>query len=161
MIRMSKLADYGIVLMTELAWRGEADENLSATELAGRTGLPAPVVSKILKALTKEGLLRSQRGANGGYALARLPERITVAQVIRAMEGPIAMTECLEPHGDCRQEAVCPVRRNWNKINLAVEAVLDSITLLDMLDPLPDHLVSLTEGSLEIGATSSIPPPRL
>lgn len=141
MIRMSKLADYGIVLMTQLA--EDEESRLSSRELATASHLPFPVVSKILKALAREGLLTSQRGANGGYRLARSPEAISVSEVIVALEGPIAMTECLDAPGDCRTESYCPVRRNWRKIDRAVRRVLDAITLSDMLEPLPDHLVPL------------------
>lgn len=144
MIRMSKQADYGLVLMTEfLRGPGEA-ANLSARELARKTGLPVPMVSKVLKALAREGLLISHRGANGGYSLARTPQEISVAEVLAAVEGPIAMTECLEDEGDCRQQAICPVRTNWERINYALTSVLEAISLADMLDPLPDQLVTLS-----------------
>jgi FeS assembly SUF system regulator len=144
MIRMSKLADYGMVLMTELLRNQKGKRSLSARQLAKQTGLPSPVVSKVLKALTREGLLVSRRGASGGYSLSRSPERISVGQVLSAVEGPIAMTECLEENGGCRQEPVCPVRTNWERINLAVRDVLDAITLTDMVEPLPNDLVSLS-----------------
>lgn len=142
MIRMSKLADYGLVLMTQfLQQQGEG--NVSARALSESTQLPLPMVSKVLKVLTRQGLLRSHRGANGGYSLSRGPELITVGEVVSAMEGPIAMTECLDTDGVCRQEAVCPVRTNWERINYAVENVLHAISIQDMVDPLPEQLVTL------------------
>lgn len=153
MIRMSKLADYGIVLMTELARDSEIERNRSARELAESAHLPLPVVSKILKALTREGLLRSTRGIRGGYSLASPPESISVGAVISAMEGPVAMTECVESAGDCSQEGFCPVRRNWRKISDAISRVLYGITLADMMEPLPGHLVPL--GGLPVDPSGS------
>lgn len=143
MIRMSKLADYGLVLMTQFLRSGNRGRNLSARRLAVETRLPLPMVRKVLKALTREGLLVSNRGTSGGYGLARDPGRISVAEILSAVEGPIAMTECLDTDGNCRQEAVCRVRNNWEWINDAVTGVLGAISLLDMLEPLPDRLVPL------------------
>jgi len=144
MIRMSKLADYGLVLMTHFLRHQGDGRNLSARQMALETGLPIPMVSKVLKALTKEGLLVSHRGVSGGYSLSREPEEISIGEVLSAMEGPIAMTECLETDGDCKQESFCPVRTNWGRINYAVRGVLDAISLADMVEPLPEHLVTLS-----------------
>lgn len=143
MIRMSKLADYGLVLMTQFLRHQDGSANLSARQMASQTGLPLPMVSKVLKVLTREGLLVSHRGVSGGYALSRIPEEISIGDVLSAMEGPIAMTECLESDGDCKQEAVCPVRTNWGRINYAVRGVLDAISIADMVEPLPEQLVTL------------------
>ena len=162
MIRMSKLADYGLVLMTQFLRSSRAEENLSARQLSVETSLPLPVVSKVLKALSREGLLTSHRGAGGGYSLSRHPERISVGDVLTAVEGPIAMTECIDNEGGCVQEALCPVRTNWERINHAVKEVLDGITLTDMMGPLPDHLVTLggvpveTVESLRLGGANSV-----
>ena len=162
MIRMSKLADYGLVLMTQFLRESRAEENLSARQLAAETSLPLPAVSKVLKALSREGLLISHRGAGGGYSLSRRPERISVGEVLSAVEGPIAMTECIDNEGGCRQEALCPVRPNWERINHAVKEVLDAITLIDMMGPLPDHLVTLggvpveTVEALRVGSAGSV-----
>ena len=148
---MSKNADYGLFLLMQFVRDGEERKNLSARQLSEETGLTLPMVSKVLKVLTKEGLLSSHRGVAGGYSLSRDASEITVGQVLSAMEGPIAMTECLEDEGDCQQEANCPVRTNWERINFAVKNVLDSISLKDMLDPLPDQLITLS--GLEIDTT--------
>lgn len=162
MIRMSKLADYGLVLMTQFLRESRDEENLSARQLAAETSLPLPAVSKVLKALSREGLLVSHRGAGGGYSLSRQPERISVGEVLTAVEGPIAMTECIDNEGGCRQEALCKVRPNWERINHAVKEVLDAITLTDMMGPLPDHLVTLggvaevTVESLRVGCVESV-----
>lgn len=156
MIRMSKLADYGLLLLAELAREPESAVCLTARQLAEATRLPFPVVSKVLKILSREGLLNSQRGANGGYSLARRPEAVSVGEVLAALEGPLAMTECVDAPGDCRQEPVCPVRRNWQAINHAVQGVLDAISLREMLDPHPVQLVNLT-GSAAIKKTGRGP----
>jgi len=142
MIRMSKQTDYGILLLTEFA-ADPAGLTLSARELSARSGLPLPMVSKILKVLTRGSLLVSHRGARGGYRLARRPDLITVADVIGALDGPFAMTECLDAPGDCRQESTCPVRNNWQLINQTVHKALDAITLWDMTRPLSPPLIPL------------------
>jgi len=142
MIRMSKQTDYGILLLTEFA-ADPAGLTLSSRELSARSGLPLPMVSKILKVLTRGALLVSHRGAHGGYRLARRPDHITVADVIGALDGPFAMTECLDAPGDCRQESTCPVRNNWQLINQTVHKALDAITLWDMTRPLSPPLIPL------------------
>jgi FeS assembly SUF system regulator len=142
MIRLTKVTDYGIVLMTHIATHGERLSH-NAPELAVETGLPSPMVSKVLKTLVRGGLLLSHRGVKGGYSLARGPRQITVRDIVMALEGPIAITECLEHASpDCNIESLCPVRSNWSKINQAVEKALDEITLEDMAQPLPDRFVT-------------------
>ena len=103
--------------------------------LATRLGLPAATVGKILKILAREGLVVSTRGAHGGYRLAEPPARISVAQVIRAMDGPIGMTECSSIPGLCSQEKRCTVRANWVRVNEIVLDVLQGITLEQMTRP--------------------------
>ncbi len=145
MIRVSKLADYGILLMTWLAWRkarpvrgaaSTGDELRSAADLAKETGLPAPTVSKLLRMLSKADLLDAHRGAQGGYALARHPAAITVADIIEAIEGPIALMNCLsDTTPDCDVMSLCTTRTNWDRINQAILAALASITLEEMATP--------------------------
>ena len=138
MIRLTKQTDYGIVLMTRLAASATSDTLWSASELAEATRLPTPMVSKILKRLVRGGLLDSQRGARGGYSLSRPATDVTVAQIVAALEGPIAITECVEESTDeCTYESFCGVRANWQRINQAVQDALDAITLSDMVTPLP------------------------
>ena len=152
MIRLTKLTDYSVVLMSHLA--ADFDTLMTAPQLALETQISVPTASKILKVLSREGLLVSHRGANGGYALARPPKEISVADVIAAMEGPIAMTECADiGASECTQESICRVRGNWQKINDAVRGALESISLEEMaqplvlpLDPGSEHLVHI--GSL-------------
>jgi FeS assembly SUF system regulator len=135
MLRVTKLADYGIVILTYLAGKGAPTAN--ARDVARQVRLPQPVVSKILKLLARDGLLESRRGIKGGYCLSLRPEEITVARIISALEGPIAVTECTDNvHGDCGLETGCPVRTNWHKINGAIHRALETITLADMTQPL-------------------------
>lgn len=129
---MTKLSDYGIVLLTHIA-RNPERLTRNAPELAAEAHLPLPTVSKILKMLAREGLLVPHRGAKGGFSLARAPEEITVLDVIGALEGPIALTEC-SAHGAerCDIETLCPVSTNWQRINRAVLGALRGITLVEM-----------------------------
>ncbi len=131
MIRLSRITDYGIVLMAHLAGCDD-DQAHNAREVAGATRLPRPVVGKILKSLARGGLLDSQRGAKGGYSLARPPEEISVAEMIHALEGPIGLTECTTHPGRCSQEPRCDVREPWQKINRVVRDALADVTLADL-----------------------------
>ena len=134
MIRLSRLCDYGIVLMAQLAARaGGAPSN--AREVAAEAHLPLPVVSKVLKMLARRGLLVSHRGAKGGYSLARPPAEITAAEMIAALEGPIGLTECAAHPGQCVQEASCHVREPWQRINGVVRRALAEVTLADLVPP--------------------------
>lgn len=132
MLRITKQTDYGIVLMTWFAGQ-TTSSGFSARDLAEQSGLPQPMVGKILKLLVKEGLLESTRGAHGGYRLGRSAESISVADIVRALEGPIAITECADDaESDCRLSGGCPVSANWQRINRAVNLALDGITLQEM-----------------------------
>ena len=136
MIRITREADYGIVLMTALA-QAEGQPR-SAALLAQQRRLPLPMVSKILKALARAGLLASQRGVQGGYQLARPATEISAADIIGALEGPIAITECSdELHDGCARQVHCEVSGHWPRINQAIHAALQSISLLDMSRPDP------------------------
>jgi len=133
-LRVSKLTDYATVVMTHLA--RSPGTVLSAHELARSTSLELPTTRKVLKQMAGAGLVDSYRGTRGGYRLARGPAQISVFEVIAAMEGPVAMTECGLDEGLCAQEPVCSVRGNWQKINRAVVAALKEVNLLDMTRPL-------------------------
>ena len=133
MLRVSKLTDYGTVILSFMA-KNSADVH-AAIDIAAATGIPLPTVGKILKSLVHEQVLISTRGAKGGYALAAAPEKITVARVINALEGPIALTECRISHQGCEQAAGCGIRGNWSLINQAIHNALESVTLADMIEP--------------------------
>ncbi|GHA77142.1 SUF system Fe-S cluster assembly regulator [Cognatilysobacter bugurensis] len=135
MLRVTKLTDYATVVLTVLAARPEAV--LSASELAERAGLETPTVSKLLKPLAQAGLVEGFRGANGGYRLARPPAQIGLIEIVEAMEGPLAITECSVHDGSCGIEHSCGVRANWRRINDVVVDALRSVTLAQMLEPPP------------------------
>jgi len=142
MLRVTKLADYGVLMMTQFAVR--PDETQNAKDIAKRVRLPLPMASKILKILSREGLLASHRGTKGGYSLVRQPEEISVAAVIRALEGPIGVTECTDAaSGECDLERGCPMRVNWHRINQAIQEALEKISLVEMMQPIDQPVVNL------------------
>jgi FeS assembly SUF system regulator len=132
MIRITRQTDYGIILLAYLA-SGPRDQILAARDVARECHLPVPMVSKILKTLSREGILRSHRGVKGGYSFDRLPETISVGDIIGALEGPIGITECSSSPGTCEQEPLCPVRINWQRISVAVRDALERVPLSEML----------------------------
>lgn len=134
MLRISKLTDYAILVMVELnAYHGEV---MNAHALAEHSHVELPTVSKVLKLLTRAGLVRSFRGINGGYSVDRPAREISVAEIISAIEGPIAMTECSVEPGLCSQEAVCSLRSNWRRISAAVARAMEGVTLAEMSRPI-------------------------
>jgi FeS assembly SUF system regulator len=134
MLRMSKMTDYGTLVMTFLAREPERVHN--AAEVSASVQLPPATVSKILKVLSRGGLLSPQRGAKGGYMLAGPPARINMADIIDAMEGRhIGLTECSSSPGVCLQESSCSVRGNWQRINDAIREALEGVTLAEMTRP--------------------------
>ena len=136
MLKMSKMADYGTVILTTMVRVPERIQ--SAAEIAALIRVPVPTVSKILKILTREGLVVSLRGAKGGYMLSRQPSQISISQIIQAMDGPIGMTECSITPGLCTQESDCPVRANWQRVNRVVLQALDQVSLEQMIQPVPE-----------------------
>ena len=148
MLRISKLTDYAILIMVELSRDGET---LSANSLAERVRVEVPTASKVLKLLSGHGLLESFRGPGGGYRVAREAGEISVAEVIAAIEGPIAMTECSIEEGLCSQEENCDLRGNWQRISLAVADALHQVSLAEMgapsgHKPNPLHITTLSAG---------------
>lgn len=142
MLRITKLTDYAIVVLTQLT-NGEGSH--TARGVAERTRIPRPTVSKILKELARGGIVTSQRGVQGGYRLARAAENISIADIIDAVEGPVALTECssVEPEA-CEHAGACPVEANWLRINQVVRRALAGISLADMVRPLSPQLIHLT-----------------
>ncbi|MBK9518098.1 MAG: SUF system Fe-S cluster assembly regulator [Anaeromyxobacter sp.] len=127
MIRMSKLTDYAIVLLAHLA---RSERTLTAQALADRSRVPLPTVSKLCKELSRAHLVSSHRGRHGGYALARSAETISVAEVVEALEGPIALTECGTPLGaPCGIEPFCPAKGSWDPVSRAVHGALQKLPL--------------------------------
>jgi FeS assembly SUF system regulator len=135
MLRVTKLTDYATVVLTVMAAAGDAV--LSATEIADRAGLEPPTVSKVLKPLSQAGLVEGFRGAHGGYRLARPAASIRLIQIIEAMEGPLAVTECSVHEGQCGLESSCGMRSNWRRINDVIVQALEGVTLQELLSPSP------------------------
>ncbi|MDQ3482819.1 MAG: Rrf2 family transcriptional regulator [Pseudomonadota bacterium] len=129
-MRLSHLADYAVVLMTAAA-RRPAGERLSATALSAETGVPLPTAQKLMGQLAASGLLNSVRGAGGGFSLARPGQEISLADVIEAVEGPIAMTQCSgsEEPSDCALDAHCRVKPHMNLVSNAVRGALGAVSL--------------------------------
>jgi FeS assembly SUF system regulator len=130
MLRMSKLTDYGTVVLAHLAISGTTWS--TAGSVAGATHLSRPTVSKLLKKLARSGLVVSERGAHGGYALARAPERISAAEILDALEGPVAITECSATDGACDLQRFCQVGHAWQRINRSIRRALQDVTLADL-----------------------------
>ncbi len=131
MLRISRLTDYGTVVLAHLA-RDDADL-ISAAEVANATGIALPTVSKLLKSLAKADLVNSTRGSHGGYQLARDAREISAADVIDALEGPVSITECSAIDSHCDFEDSCNVGGAWQRINVAIRRALDGVSLADLL----------------------------
>jgi FeS assembly SUF system regulator len=131
-MRLSNMADYAVVTMSAAA-RHCGGMRVSATELASETGLPLPTVQKLVSLLTRAHLLRSARGANGGLQLARPAAAITLADIVEAVEGPIAIASCVEKgRHDCALEGTCGVRPHWGDINATVRDALAAVPLTQL-----------------------------
>jgi FeS assembly SUF system regulator len=135
MLKLSRMTDYAAVVMAQIA--RHPDQAHAAAELAEEVQLPHPTVSKTLKMLVKAGLLVSRRGAQGGYRLARPASQITASDIIAAIEGPVAVTECSHVDGDCDLVASCGVSDNWQRVSVAIRELLDSVTLAHLADKTP------------------------
>ena len=132
-MRLSNLADYAVITMSQAATHC-GDGRVSAAELASETGLPVPSVQRLVSKLTAAGLLRSVRGAKGGLQLGRPAAAITVADIVEAVEGPIALTACVD-HTACDYEAGCRMKAHWPLINTALRGALAGITLEHLREP--------------------------
>ncbi|GGX95235.1 transcriptional regulator [Litchfieldella qijiaojingensis] len=155
MLKMSRLTDYAAVVMAQIARHPEQPH--AATELAEAVQLPHPTVSKTLKMLVRAGLLESQRGAQGGYRLARSASQITASDIITAIEGPVAMTECSHADGECELVATCGVADNWQRVSMAVRTLLDSVTLAHLAQTTPIKLpVQLPIQTVTLAASSDL-----
>lgn len=139
MIKISKLADYATVIMNFLA--SESGGRYSAAEIAAQTRISVPTVGKILKLLNEATLVNSERGVNGGYQLVSCPEDISLVEIITAIDGQPAMTECSKEENDCCTRGdMCELRGNWQLINRVIFNALDSLSLADMNRPLAEPI---------------------
>lgn len=131
MLKLTKKADYGLISLKHLAvnrGRGSA----SAKELAEAYHIPVPMLAKVLQKLVREGFLVSEQGTNGGYRLARDPATMTALEVIRAIDGPIILTNCFTAHGDCDLSKQCNVREPLRRVHEEILKLLNSITISDL-----------------------------
>lgn len=132
-MRLSSLADYAVVMMAASARHCGASCRLNATSLAEETGLPLPTVQKLVSRLSAAGLIESARGTGGGFRLARPPAAISVADIVEAVEGPIALTTCVDAgRHDCCLEESCRVKPHWNTVNGAVRGALAGVSLASL-----------------------------
>ncbi|OGT33599.1 MAG: SUF system Fe-S cluster assembly regulator [Gammaproteobacteria bacterium RIFCSPHIGHO2_02_FULL_39_13] len=129
MLKISKLADYAIHIVHALMSESEC---VSATKIAKKTLIPEPTVSKILKKLAESNLLVSSQGPRGGYQLMKSAEKISLAELITAMDGKPAMTECCKADYDCARDKICGQQNHWRKINKKIVAVLEAISIGEM-----------------------------
>lgn len=130
MLRISRLTDYGTLVLAHLSGNGE--ELTSAADVASAVGIAQPTVRKLLKSLAKAGLVISTRGAQGGYRLSRDAADISAADIIDALEGPVHITECSADDSHCDLESVCNVGGAWQRINIAIRRALGDINLHDL-----------------------------
>lgn len=158
MLRLSNLADYGIVVMTAAARHAAAGCRTSAAELALETAIPMPTVAKLTGSLARAGLLASHRGVAGGFALARPAHSITLACIIEAIDGPIALTHCADGGQDCSLHGHCSVKPHWEPVNAAVRAALAHVTLAELASPAAQRAAPTTLSPARTGVTPELSP---
>ena len=129
MLRLSKLTDYATVILGTLA--SGPGQRQTAAQLAERTGVAAPTVSKLLKQLQRAGLVQSERGLHGGYSLSRPSRDISAAAILDALEGPLQLTACAD-HAHCDIEGSCRVGSAWQRVNQAIRQSLQAISLAEL-----------------------------
>lgn len=133
MIRFSKLADYAVVILGAMQ---RENTRMSASGLSECTGLPEPTVAKVLKLLAKQDLVNSTRGAQGGYMLGRDAAQMHVAEIVMAVDGPVALAACVEGSDEtCSFAGGCMIKGRWDQVNIAVKDALEGISLADMITP--------------------------
>lgn len=146
-MRLSSLSDYAIVMLTAASRHCGVSGRLNATILADETGLPLPTVQKLVSRLSAAGLIESARGSGGGFRLARPPAAITLADVVEAVEGPIALTACVGGDGDCCIEDACRVKPHWNIVNETVRGALAGVTLASLTSVRPGPVEGRVPGA--------------
>jgi Rrf2 family protein len=137
MLKLSKKSDYGLIAVKHLAEK-DSGGACNTREIANAYGIPAELLAKVLQKLAKNGLLVSQHGAEGGYALARDPSKVTAFDVIRAIDGPLLITSCVTARGACTQAPTCTVREPLSKVNEIITQALSSVTIASLGEDGPD-----------------------
>ena len=145
MLKLTKKADYGLITLKHLALQGEKGL-ASAKEMGAAYRIPVPVLSKVLQKLAREGFLISEQGTNGGYRLARSPREITALEVIRAIDGPIILTNCFTDHAECELTHQCTVRAPLRKVHEGILRLLESITIYDLSHDDPSGTLHTVSG---------------
>jgi FeS assembly SUF system regulator len=159
MLRLSKLTDYAVVVLVRLA---DSAQVQTSPGIAASTGIPEPTVAKVLKTLAAGGLVTSQRGARGGYRLSQPLSAIPVADVIAAIDGPIALAACVDGSlTECESQSLCPVRGRWDPVNDAIRRALSSITLADMREASIPRAFRVPERPAAIHPAATHPAPVL
>jgi FeS assembly SUF system regulator len=153
MLRLSKLTDYAVVVLVRLSY---GEEVQTSPGIASSTGIPEPTVAKVLKALAVHGLVASLRGPRGGYRLMRPLAAIPIADVIAAIDGPIALTACVDGHLGCESLDLCPMRGRWDPVNEAIQHALSAITLADMQEASIPPIFRLPHKPLQAPASAPI-----
>lgn len=126
------MTDYAVVILAEMT--AQDSDLLSVSGLSVKTSLSEPTVSKILKLLNKHGIVDSTRGVNGGYSLNQQAENINMASIITALDGPIALTACVEQSEQCCDRASnCSMKGQWNPVNIAMQKALEEVSLAQMM----------------------------
>ena len=145
MLKLTKKADYGLIALRHLAV-GERSVSASAKEIAESYGIPLPLLAKILQKLARTGFLTSVHGTNGGYRLARDAARINTLEVIRAIDGPVILTNCFNEQGECGHSQRCSVREPLRRVHEGILKLLETTTISDLTRdedpaavPLPMH----------------------
>ena len=131
MLRLSRMTDYAVVVLSQMADRQGAV--MTAVDISEKTALPQPTVAKVLKSLARNHVVESRRGTQGGYVLDRPADAVTVAEIITAIDGPVALTACVEEaDGQCAVESLCPMRGRWDKLNSAVQSAFETVSLAEI-----------------------------
>ncbi len=147
MLKISRLADYAILLLwqfTNIKQRDASHAPLNVNYLAEKTSLPVPTIAKVLKLLHHDGLLISKRGAHGGYLLARSPNDISLAHILKAIEGPIHLTNCVSDDDSCNILNLCPLSNVWNEVHQKFEDILDETSLAQLQPKLSFHYEAIS-----------------
>jgi FeS assembly SUF system regulator len=132
MLKVSKLADYAVVVLATLA---QSDSQfMTAVGISAKTGLPEPTVAKVLKLLTRAEIVQSVRGVNGGYRPRIKPESLSIARIVSAVDGPVSVTACVDGSAEtCGYVSRCAVKGRWDGVNYAIRAAMEGVTLADMM----------------------------
>jgi FeS assembly SUF system regulator len=142
MLKLNRMTDYAVVVLGRMARQPGLIQ--TAAHIAEGTAIPLPTASKLLKKMAGAALITSHRGVNGGYSLDRAAEAVCVVEIIEALDGPIALTACVDGAEDqCDVESLCPMRGNWNQVNSAIRTALENVSLAELIDP--RDLFPLTE----------------